>query len=141
MQKRLILWIFISLFAFVLNGIAFRDTTTGNSLVQHGQIRTDTEAYLANIFLDSAAPVSLSFQSTRANSDRVRSGSLTPQNASTALLATDVAWINPGGGNWNVAANWTSGVSHFVPVNGDDVFLGNATTGSVTSVTFNVSYA
>ncbi len=50
-------------------------------------------------------------------------------------------YTGPDGGLWSAAANWTAGVNHLVPVNGDDVFLGTATGSGITSVTFNMSYA
>jgi hypothetical protein len=44
------------------------------------------------------------------------------------LLST-VTWINPGNGNWNVAANWSGGE---VPGTGDDVIIDTAAALTVT---------
>jgi len=54
------------------------------------------------------------------------------------VVAATVTYTGPDGGNWNVAANWTSGINHFVPANGDDAVLGTVT--GINSVNFNTSY-
>ena len=50
--------------------------------------------------------------------------------AVVSLHATTLTWTNTGGGDWNVAANWTPAQ---VPVNGDSVIVTNSGTYSVTN--------
>jgi len=58
-------------------------------------------------------------------------------NNCSSAVATDVFWINPAGGNWNVAANWQDGVgANRVPVANDAVFI---TLDSPVTVNLNVN--
>src|SRR5688572_12817815 len=57
----------------------------------------------------------------------------TREEYSTAGNPTDVMWINPAGGNWNVAANWQDGVGiNRVPTVSDDVTISLSGTYTVT---------
>ncbi|HUY34127.1 MAG TPA: DUF4214 domain-containing protein [Pirellulales bacterium] len=57
------------------------------------------------------------------------------QRLENRLCLSSVAWINPSGGNWDVAANWSTGS---VPGSGDDVDINTAAAATITIQLFDV---